>query len=254
MPVINREVVLTHDTIGVLAESLQLRLPAHMLTEPVAYEYGEWEQVLDTAHRELAHVGLLEEGEPAIPLLDTLQLLCRGSNEFYGVVNTQRHNYYVHVASEQQQAVFAVLVNEKVLLRPAKADMLATELLNELPETSPAAGRSMSAPYAELAPSQDGNSIYNTARPSGDARRLKTLLQQPRLAQGDLGTAIRVGIDNRRIVSTQPVSVFDLDDGRWLSYGTDRSGSWHYAATPGRHDTIANKLQELHRGLIDANR
>ena len=253
MPVIDREVVLSHDSLNVTAKSLQLRLPVYLRTEPVAYEPGEWEQVRDPAYQELARAGLLAHGEPAEAIVDTLRLLAYATAEFYGLVATRQHEYYLHVGGHGPQAVLAVLANNRVLLRPVKSDVLVTQLLAELPEAHPAPGRSMSASHDELKPS-DGGSIYNNAGPRGDARRLLTLFDKPRIAQGQLNTAIRVGVDNHRITSNEPVSFLDVDDGRWLSYATNNSGRWHYAATPGHHDTIASKLTELHQGLLAANR
>lgn len=250
MSVISREVVLTHDCLNVTAEHLQLRLPAHMLAEPIAYDDGEWEQVLDGAQRELAHAGLFADGGPTDSIVDTLRVLCGGTAEFYGLVTTTRHKYYLHVAAHGTHAVLATLANGNVLLRPAKSDVLVSELLAELPEAGPAAGRSMSASQQEMNPSAGNGSIYNSAGPSGDARRLLALFDKPRYASGHLGTAIRVGIDNRRVTSTEPVSFFDVDDGRWLSYATNNAGTWHCAATPGRNGTIATKLQELHHDLL----
>ena len=249
MTPLRREVVLSHDCLTVTAKSLHLRLPTYLRGEPLAYEYGEWEQVLDNAHRELAQAGLFGDGEPHPAIVDTLRLLAYGAAEFYGLISTPQHGYYLHVAGHGPQAVLAVHVNDRVLLRPAKPDMLVSELLGELPEARPAAGRGMSAPHEELAPSR-GGSIYSSSGPSGDARRLLDLFDKPRIAEGNLRTAIRVGVDNQRIASQEPVSFFDVDDGRWLSYATNNSGRWHYTAAPGRHETIANKLQELHRGLV----
>src|SRR5699024_1608583 len=125
--------------------SLQLRLPVYLRTEPVAYEPGEWEQVRDGAYRELAHAGLLAHGEPGETMVNTLRLLAYGATEFYGLVATRQHEYYLHVVGHGPQAVLAMLANGRVLLRPVEPDVLVTQLLAELPEAHPAPGRSMSA-------------------------------------------------------------------------------------------------------------
>lgn len=254
MPVLPGEFVISQDCVATVAEELDLRLPATMSREPMYFDRDERASMRETAYHELAEMGLGDERGPASGLVGSLRVLCRGGAEFYGFIGTTERKYALHVAAHGQEAVFAAYTAGEVLLRPARAEGLVSELLAELPEAQPAGGRSVSAPEADIQPpSAQAEATGGGLR--GDARRLRELLTKPHTASGKLHAAARIGVDARRIASADPVVFIDTEDGRWVAHATgDGTGARHVTASPGRTDVMANKLREVHQTLLGERR
>lgn len=248
MPVLTGEFVISQRCVGTIAEDLSLTLPATVAAEPLYYEDGEFRQFRDAAYRELGQMGLFDRREPSPAFIDSLTVLCTADVEFYGFVATTDRQYTLHVAARGQDAVFAALAGEEVLLRPGHPQSLVSELLAELPEARPAGGRTMSAPEADIQPMSERSQATGAA-PRGDARRLIELLTQPHQAAGKLHTATRIGVDARRVYSTDPIGFVDTEQGRWLTYATGADGARHVTAAPGRTEAITNKLHEAQQEL-----
>lgn len=248
MPVLGGEFVISQGCVGIIAEDLGLTLPATIAGEPLYYGDGEFGQARGAAHRELAQIGLVERGEPAPALLETLLVLCAASVEFYGFVAATNRQYTMHVAARGRDAVFAALAGDDVLLRPTHPQSLVSELLAELPEARPAGGRALSAPEAAIQPLSERDRLTGVT-PRGDARRLIELLNQPHRAAGKLHAAMRAGVDARRVCSADPIGFVDTEQGRWLTYATSGDGARHVTAAPGRTETIAHKLHEAQQAL-----
>ena len=252
MAVVPGEFVITQRCLATVAEQLGLTLPTTVAREPVFYEDGEWERERESAHAELAQIGLLDHGEPSPALVESLRVLCRSTVEFFGHVAAGDRRYSLHLAALGQEGVFAALANGEVVLRPAHPHSLVSALLAEIPQAEPAGGRSMSVPEAQLAPpSTAGQGTLGAAR--GDARRILEILNKPRQAGGRFQSAARIGIDNRRTVYPDPVDFIDVEDGRWLTYTTGSgNGTRYVTAAPGRSETIAGKLEETQQALRSA--
>lgn len=254
VPVLPGEFVISQDCVATVADELDLRLPATMSREPLYFDRDERAAVRDAANRELAEMGLSDGRGAAAELVESLQVLCRGNTEFYGFIGTTERKYNLHVAARGQDAVFAAFTAGEILLRPARAEGLVSELLAELPEAQPAGGRSVSAPEADIQP-PSAHTQATGGGLRGDARRLRELLTRPHTASGKLHAAARVGVDARRLTSNDPVVFMDAEDGRWMAYATDNgAGARHVTASSGRTDAIAGRLSEVHQALLSARR
>lgn len=241
------EVIVAHESLAVAAGWLNLELPTTLAPTPLWRNEDEVATLHGRARTELSEAGLLRGDQLTETVTDVLHLLCSGAVEFYAYVDTADRDYRLHAAASGNDAVFACWVPEagQVLLRPAKHDALAEEVVAELPECRAARGRSMSIAEAELPQGELG--VDDPPR-QGDSRRLLALYEQPRVAAGQLRAGVRGRMGG--VKRSDPITFVDVEEGRWLTYFTvDGYGARTLVTAPGSRQVAADKLYELQNAM-----
>ncbi|GDY33097.1 ESX secretion-associated protein EspG [Gandjariella thermophila] len=213
------------------------------------------ERVLQ-AGAELSRAGLFDERAGGLhpDLRHTFRLLARPSVEFYGWIVTQRPaaNLSALAAWDGDGAVLAVLDGDTLTLSPVRPAMLAEALVDRLPQTPPAHGRSVTAPANELETQHEPGAAFagttgsKTSSPA--ARALQRLAAAPRTAAAQLYVAARDGA-SRRARNPYPLNVLDLPDGRWFMQHANTSGQVWVTAAPASTQSLVARLGEMRRAL-----
>lgn len=242
MRVINREVIVPVDCLAVGAELAQVALPPLFTPEAAWRNPAEQLTYQDTVRETLADEGLLAGGSLSEEFSATLAVLGRGGREFSAVVQSPTMQYVLHVAGSGRDAVFACYVpsSGQVLLRPARPDALAEDLIAELPDVAAGQGVSLSVPESDLRRAVDGGPARR------DVRRILELAALPRTGGGQIYAGYRDGIHGYRTSGNNYCTFYDTDQGRYLFSFTEEPGYDRYVnVAQGRRETMITKTNEL---------
>jgi hypothetical protein len=240
--VINREVSISVDCLFLGAEMAQLPLPSLLAPESMWRSPDEQLRYRDSAKEALAAQGLWRGGYPTEEFTGTLAVLGRGGREFSAVVEAPTGRYRLHVAASGRDAVFACYVpaKDQVLLRPARPDALAEDLIAGLPEATPGSGVALSVPESDL------RQAINGAPPRRDVRRVLEVVALPRVGGGQIYAGLREGLHTYRKTGNSCCTYYDTEQGRYLFSFTEEPGYERYInVAQGRPETLIAKTYEL---------
>jgi hypothetical protein len=240
--VINREVSISVDCLFLAAEMAGLPLPSLLAPEPLWRSPDEQLSYRDSAKKALAAEGLWHGGSPTEEFAGTLSVLGRGGREFSAVVESPNAQYRLHVAASGRDAVFAGYrpSSGQVLLRPARADALAEDLIAEFPEASPGPGPGISVPESDL------RQAINGASPRREVRRVLEVGALPRVGGGQIYAGFRDGLQPYRKTGNSCCTYYDTEQGRYLFFFTEEPGYERYVnVAQGRPETMIAKTYEL---------
>ncbi len=264
------EVRLSAVTFEVVWRYLRLGdLPTSLFVPTAGATVAEREVVVRAAITELAEHDLITGRDDVHEdLVQTLQLLARPSDEFYGwFVRADGSVVTGLVGVRQQKAVRAVLENDQVRLSPVAPGAAARALVSIAPRLEPVHAKSITVPADEFAlPKESGGrdrrwdsfeasrSLLTGGASSArevDVQRLRALVAEPDRGRAQLFAAIR-DRGGRRHKSDRPIYYLDTRDGRWLLHFTVRQGGepWLTAA-PGSPEALVQALHDTRRTLID---
>lgn len=246
MLVLNRELLLPVDCLPLAAEHVGASLPSALTGEPVWRDPDLTRERRDAAVQALASQGTWSGGGLTSEFARTMSVLCRGARELSAIVNaTADRRYRLLVTAEGSDAVFACYVpaSQQVLVRPARPDALAEELIGELPRAQPGTGPAFSVPEVDLKLVIDG------AAPHREARRVIDMASLPRTGVGQFVAAVRDRFGGRRTSGGNVCTYYDTSAGRYLFSITGSGGDRYVNVTSGRPETMAAQLRALLEGL-----
>lgn len=197
--------------------------------------------------------GLAERGLPHPDLRDTLHLLARCDQEFYGWITLDSEHQIGAVAAVRgAEAVLAVLDGDSLALTPIRPDSACDVLIGQLPPVPAAAGRSISVPEREYSDDSEGTqpaegfSVMVRSTTNSDADRLRRLMREPRTGAGQLYVATRDRFGKRHRCE-RPLAYIDTPGGRWLTLvEANSTGDRWIVASPATPADLARKLRTLH--------
>ncbi|MFD8494966.1 ESX secretion-associated protein EspG [Amycolatopsis sp. NPDC059657] len=242
MRVINRKVILPVECLAFGAGLAGVALPPLIKPEPVWHNPAEQGPYQQRQREVLAAEGFLSDSLLSDEFSATVSVLGRGSQEFSAVVNSPDLDYVLHVSASGMDAVLACYVpsSGQVLLRPAKADALAEELVAEFPDVAPGAGVALSVPETDL------RQAVNGTPPRRDVRRVLDVAALPRNGGGQIYAGYRDGIHGYRTSGNNYCTFYDTDQGRYLFSFTEEPGYDRYVnVAQGRRETMITKTNEL---------
>ncbi|MDT8911316.1 ESX secretion-associated protein EspG [Amycolatopsis sp. PS_44_ISF1] len=242
MLVIDRELVLPADCLRFGAEVAGVSLPTALAPDPVWRSPDE-----DRAHRNgvedlLAEHGVWRDGRLSDEFLRTMTVLGRADREVSATVEAPGRQYALQVAASGRDAVLACHVPSagNVVLRPARAEALAEDLVAELPQAQPGAGPALSVPESDLRQAVNGASARR------DVRRVLEIIGLPRSGGGQIHAGCRDGLGGHRTSGGNCCTFYDTGYGRYLFSFTEEPGCERYInVTPGRADVTIDKTCEL---------
>jgi hypothetical protein len=143
----------------------------------------------------------------------TLTVLGRAGRELFATAEKPRLD--VPAAGLRKwpgRAVLACYVpaSGQVFLRPARADALGEDLVNELPEGFPGEGLALSVPESDLRRAIDG------APARRDLRRVLDIVALPRIGGGQLTAGYREGVRTYRQTGDSCCTFYDTDRERYV--------------------------------------
>lgn len=242
MRVINREVIIPVDCLAVAADLAQVALPQLIRPDSVWRDTDEQRAHQDTVRGILAEEGLLSRGALSEEFSATMTVLGRGGREFSAAVEAPSMRYALHVAASGRDAVFACYVpaSGQVVLRPARPDALAEDLIAELPYVGPGPGVALSVPESDL------HRAVNGTPPRRDVRRVLELAALPRTGGGQIYAGCRDGVHGYQTTTDKYCTFYDTEQGRYLFSFTEEPGYERYFnVAQGRPETLAAKTYEL---------
>jgi ESX secretion-associated protein EspG len=217
---------------------------------------AERKQVLRATLDELRGRGLAEGPDLRPDVTAAFQLLQKPVDEFYGwMVRPDNTVLSVFVAVRDQQAVQAVLDNDRVWMSAVQASAPAQAALGVAPRNAPARGRSITAPMNEFAPgggqgNHSGGMMQAAPHRGSPAGALRQLVGEPSTGHGQFFVATRDERGHRR-KSTRPVYYLDTQAGRWLIHVTAQQGGQPWInASPGTPEALARALYDTRRELL----
>ncbi|MBB1157409.1 MULTISPECIES: ESX secretion-associated protein EspG [Amycolatopsis] len=243
MLVLNREVVLPGDCLPVAAEKIGASLPTALSGEPVWRDPDAARESRDAAVQALAQQGVWSRGGLTSDFARTMTVLCRGAGELSATVNaTAERRYRLVVTADGSDAVLACFVpsSNRVLIRPARPDALAEELVGELPRVPPGAGPGLSVREAEL------KRVLGGAVPHREARRVVDVASLPRTGAGQFSAAARDRFGRHRASGGNVCTYYDTAAGRYLfSVSGTPGGERYVSVAPARPETMVAQLRTL---------
>ncbi|MEU0531278.1 ESX secretion-associated protein EspG [Amycolatopsis tolypomycina] len=243
MLVIDRELILPTDCLLVAAQEASVELPSGLAPSPLWRNPDEVQAHRDEVRQQLADVGAWRAGRPTEVFLRTITVLGRAAVEFSATVESSSVGpYHLHVAASGRDAVLACHVpgSGQVVLRPARPEALAEDLIAELPAASPAAGPSLSVPESDL------RKAINGAPARRDVRRVLEVAELPRQGGGQICAGVRDGLGSYRRTGDSCCTFYDTEWGRYLFSFTEQPGYERYVnVAPGRVDTMIGKTYDL---------
>ncbi|MFD8496013.1 ESX secretion-associated protein EspG [Amycolatopsis sp. NPDC059657] len=242
MRIINREVIIPVDCLALGAELAQVALPPLIRPEAVWRNPDEQLAYRRTVRETLAAEGLLAGGSLSEEFSATLTVLGRGGREFSAIVESPNMRYVLHVAASGRDAVFACFVpsSGQVLLRPARPDALAEDLIAELPDVTAGQGVALSVPESDLRKAISGEPARR------DVRRILELAALPRTGGGQIYAGFRDGVHGYRTTADKCCTFYDTEQGRYLFSFTEEPGYERYTnVAQGRPETMVAKIYEL---------
>jgi hypothetical protein len=179
--------------------------------------------------------------------VQNLALVQRAGTEYYGWMTNGEQKYATLVAASGRRAFAIMRAGNRVTFERIDSEELINEFVYRLPEVQAGVGEAISVRAADVGARQSGAIMRRSqsSRPDG-ARRLETLLQEPRLGGAKLYASNRDQDGNRRR-SREWLTLLDLITGRWLVHPTLGRGERTINAAPGTAPLIAAKLAELQR-------
>ncbi|MFF0149152.1 ESAT-6 protein secretion system EspG family protein [Amycolatopsis sulphurea] len=247
MLVLDRALVLPADCLPLAAELAGVSLPAALSPDPLWRDPEETRQYHDTAIQSLAEHGAWSHGRPREDFLQTMTVLCRGASELSATIESQpARRYRLVVAAAGTDAVLAchVPASGQVLLRPARPDALAEELISELPTLPPATGPAMSVPESDLRQASQG------APARRDVRRVLDVATLPRTGAGQITATTRDRLGRHRTSSDNTCTYYDTQHGRYLfSFSKEPGHDRYINVTPARPETMITQLHALLHNL-----
>ncbi|MBB4686402.1 ESX secretion-associated protein EspG [Amycolatopsis jiangsuensis] len=248
MLVLERELLLPADCLPLAAELAGVSLPAALSPDPVWRAPEEARGYRDAAVQAMADQGVWARGGPREDFVRTMTVLCRGTSELSATVEARpARRYRLVVAAAGTDAVLAchVPASGRVLVRPARPDALAEELIGELPSVPPATGPGMSVPESDLKLAVDGGPARR------DVRRVMDVALLPRTGAGQISAATRDGLGGRRDAGGNVCTYYDTQHGRYLFSFSEEPGYDRYVnVAPARPETMLTQL----RALLDSLR
>ncbi|WP_370950202.1 ESX secretion-associated protein EspG [Amycolatopsis sp. cg5] len=242
MLVLSREVVLPVDCLVLGAAIARVPLPVLIEPEPV-WRSPDAERVQrDRVLEILAAEGFWDGERLSEDFEGTLVVLGRGNREFSAVVESPAIRYRLQVAAIGRAAVFACYVPEsgQVLLRRARADALAEDLVLELPDVPAGTGWGISVPESDLRDAIDG------APPRRDVRQVLDLVALPRTGGGQIYAGFRDGVHAYRRTGDSCCTFYDTEYGRYVFSFSGEPGYERYVnVAQGRADTLVAKAYEM---------
>ncbi|MFF0149654.1 ESAT-6 protein secretion system EspG family protein [Amycolatopsis sulphurea] len=242
MLVLDRELVLPADCLPLAAELAGVSLPAALSPDPLWRDPDEARHYRDTAVQNLAEHGTWGRGGPREDFMQTMTVLCRGASELSATVESRpKHHYRLVVAATGTDAILAchVPASGQVLLRPARPEALAEELISELPTLPPATGPAMSVPEPDLRHAAKGTPARR------DVRRVLDVTMLPRTGAGQITATVRDRLGRRRS-NSDTCTYYDTQQGRYLfSISKEPGHDRHINVTPARPETMTAQLRAL---------
>lgn len=243
MLVIDRELILPTDCLLVGAQEAGVALPSGLAPDPAWRNPDEARTYHDEVREQLADLGVWRAGKPTEMFLQTMTVLGRAALEFSATVESSSGGpYHLHVAASGKDAVLACHVPDsgQVVLRPARPEALAEDLIAELPEAPPAVGPSLSVPESDL------RKAINGAPARQDVRRVLEVAGLPRQGGGQICAGVRDGLGGYLTTGDSCCTYYDTERGRYLFSFTEQPGYERYVnVAPGRVDTMIGKTYDL---------
>jgi hypothetical protein len=176
----------------------------------------------DAGHELLAEHGVWRAGRPSEEFLRTMTVLGRAAREFSASVESSIGRYHLHVAASGNDAVLACHVpsSGNVVLRPARPEALAEDLVAELPHAPTGPGPALSVPESDLRQALNGTPARR------DVRRVLDI-GLPRFGGGQIHAGLRDGVGGHRTSGGSCCTYYDTDHGRYLFSFTEEPGYEH---------------------------
>ncbi|WP_134731491.1 ESX secretion-associated protein EspG [Amycolatopsis nivea] len=243
MLVLAREVVLPADCLPLAAELAGVSLPAALAPDPLWRDPEEMRAYREAAASAMADQGVWGRGGLDETFVRTMTVLCRGASELSATVESGRdRRYRLVVAASNKDAVLACHMpsTSTVVLRPARAEALAEDLIRELPRVQPAQGQAVSVPESALNLAIDGGPARQ------DVRHLLDVAALPRAGGGQITAAVRDGLGGRRISGRDICTYYDTEHGRYLFSFSETDGGERYVnVAPARYETMVERVRAL---------
>ncbi|WP_116202496.1 ESX secretion-associated protein EspG [Amycolatopsis circi] len=243
MLVLAREVVLPADCLPIAAEMAGVSLPAALSPDPLWRDPEETRAYREAAVNAMADQGVWGRGGPDETFVRTMTVLCRGTSELSATVESGRdRRYRLVVAALGKDAVLACHMpsTSTVVLRPAKPEALAEDLIRELPRVQPAQAQAVSVPESALNLAIDGGPARQ------DVRHLLDVAALPRVGGGQITAGARDGLGGRRISGRDLCTYYDTEHGRYLFSFSETDGGERYVnVAPGRYETMVQRVRAL---------
>jgi hypothetical protein len=240
--VIDREVILPVDCVVAGAGLAGVPLPGVLAPEPVWRSPQERNAHFGEVRDTLAAEGLWRGGGLTEAFTATLWVLGRGEREFSAAVEAPDGPYRLMVAASGRDAVLACYVpsSGRVVLRPARPEALAEDLVTELPQVAPGAIPGLSVPESDLRRAVKGEP------PRRDVRRVLEVAGLPRFGGGQIYAGFRDGLGGYRKTGSDCCTYYDTEQGRFLFSFTREPGYERYVnVAQGRPETMIAKTYDL---------
>lgn len=255
---LQRELIVSQDTLLRALSWENLAEPHPVLIGVEYYRDEEAEREADQqAWAELGRLGLLEGNRLAPDFRDCLVVLSRPGNEFYAwIVGGKEDSDVVGilVAAIGRDALTVTRAQGQVRITPARPETPAETLIAQLPEHPPARAQSISVARAEYEQTTGSTGEVRLTdapnRTSPEARRLRSLLEEPRTRMIQLGTAARDRSARRR---RDKFAILDVDSGRWVNHltGGGKQGDEWIVAAPATPQLLTRLLYERQQAFRD---
>ncbi|WP_033291229.1 ESX secretion-associated protein EspG [Amycolatopsis jejuensis] len=243
MLVLNRELLLPVDCLPLAAELAGVSLPAALAPTPRWREPGEAGEYRDVAVQSLTERGLWVGGGLREAFVRTMTVLCRGDIELSATVESQparRYRLVVSAAGVDGVLACHVPASGQVLVRPARPEALAEEMISELPAVPAATGPAMSVPEGDLSLAANGGAARR------DVRRVMDVVMRPRTGAGQITANTRHWLSGRRSSGNDVCTYYDTPQGRYLFWFSGEPGcDRHVNVAPARPETLAGQLRDL---------
>lgn len=201
---------------------------------------------------QLEQVGLARGGQAHPDVRDTLRLISKAGNEFYGWVadGPTKEPRAVVVAADAREAVLVVREPEVMRLFPVSPTNPAEVLARQLPDVAPGRGPSINVRESDFKGGGGAAQSWAAQREDPDARALRRLMAEPRIGLSKLYTAHRTA-HGKHQRAEDFLTVIDMaSSGRWLiTTQADSAGQRWIIANPGTPQGIAEKLYRLRSTL-----
>jgi hypothetical protein len=270
--VLYQPVTLSLETLGTVWRRENLgELHTTLVDVPAWRDEDALRAELHAATGDLARQNLLAGRDLDADFRDSLNLLARPSIEYYGWIaytdGEQHTNITVLAVASGTDALLVVRDGQTVRMQQSRADGMAETLVAHLPQLTPARGRSINLPEAEVrrlvadrmdtAPgavkplSADAYRIFGRESMAEDARDLMTVMDLPRTGGGELYVAAR-GRSGERRRCVNPLVYVDTQQGRWMTQLSDgRSGERWIVSAPASRQLLLSKLNEMRNNVLN---
>jgi hypothetical protein len=158
-------------------------------------------------------------------------------------------------ARSGERGLVARLDAKCLQLTPCRGTSMLRMLMEQLPPSGAASGKSITMPRDGLVPSRSGpaESVYDTSPASGRFRQeylaLEDVLSKPRTRGGQIVANTHHATGKRR--RSRPVQWFDTDAGRWTTRMLPaQDGAEHLTVSPADRTLMVTQVAELIESIV----